>query len=152
MSLEDFFKRADERYAADKAAGLHDVRCEQVRNVDQHHNGFHLCHCSRRRRIALGVTTAPTDPLDFPPPSCPNEFEVPHKVRLDDATARILGRETRDDASLSHDGDGWVCHVCNLAWDRDGYGGAEFTDTHADSDDALRAERDKWLASRKEAC
>lgn len=103
MSLADFWARIEKHHAASVAAGEHDPACEWT-------PGFYLCNCSKRRREANGITTVPREDLDFPPPSCP-----------------------RCSGDLDHDGDGWLCLPCHLAWNSSGVGDtARFTDDHGD--------------------
>lgn len=120
---KDFFTEWAERVAAEyKAAverGEHDGQCEY--DV----TGFYLCHCSKRRREAKGITEVPTDDLDFPPPDCPRCFK-----------------------SLVHDGESWRCYGCSLTWDSNGAGdSATFTDDYGD----LTATKKNWRAVREGA-
>lgn len=97
---DEFNARCAAEYAEQVAAGRHDRECEQG-------DGFWICNCSKRRRVAQGRVTPPGD-LEFPPPDCPTcEREV------------------------WHDGDGWCCDRCALSWSSNGTG-AEFTDDHGD--------------------
>lgn len=69
-----------------------------------------LCHCHKRWREANGFTELPTDDLEFPPPSCPS-----------------------CDRDLWHNGDGWQCDPCALAWGSNGTGSSVCrTDDHGD--------------------
>ena len=105
MSIEHFWERANQRHAEEVEAGKHDAECEWSAEEN-----FRLCHCSKRRREAEGFTEPPTEDLYFPPPDCPH-----------------------CDRELGHDGDGWVCRSCRLAWNTDGSGeSAHFTDDHGD--------------------
>lgn len=104
-----------ERHQKELVDGLHDSDCE-FRS-----EGFYLCHCSKRRREARGLTTPPIDDLEFPPPSCP---------------VRSCYKD------LEHDGDRWRCYDCNLSWDSDGRGySAQFTDDYGPN---LAAEVARW--------
>lgn len=102
MSLDDFFKTVRGRHEQELTeGGHHDERCEW------RPNGHYICNCAKRRRIAEGFTEEPGD-LYFPPPACLRCY--------------------RD---LDHDGDGWVCEPCHVAWDGDGTD-ARFTDDMGD--------------------
>lgn len=112
-----------DRMAAEHEAAVelekHDEQCE----VDV--RGFFLCHCSKRRREARGLTEPPTDDLYFPPPRC-----------------------TKCDERLYHDGDGWACEDCSLSWDSSGAGrSARFTDVYGDD---LVADAERWRSKQKE--
>jgi hypothetical protein len=101
------------RYHEAVARGEHDDQCEY------HPEGFYLCHCKKRARVATGLTELPDTPLDFPPPSCSNCY-----------------------ADTEFDGDSFVCHECHLAWSSDG------TDPHWTDDygDDLPQDSAKWAA------
>lgn len=101
--LDDFFVRARAQHV--KSEWYDPERCE----ADSHST---LCHCHKRWREARGVTTLPTEDLDFPPPECPS-------CRKD----------------LWHDGDGWCCNPCALSWDSDGNGrSVHWTDVYGNEE------------------
>lgn len=110
-------ERVAANHAASVADGEHDEKCEfDVR-------GFYLCHCSKRRREAAGLTKPPTEDLYFPPPSCPNCHEA-----------------------LWHEDDSWGCAECALTWDSDGHGcSARFNDDYGDD---LEADLEQWRATQ----
>lgn len=97
--------RCAREHAEAVARGEHDGKCEYLRTP-----GFHLCHCSKRRREAKGHATPPGE-LIFQPPICPR---CDHEVDSDD------------------DG-GWICHRCCVYWDNHGTGAA-FYDDYGDID------------------
>lgn len=115
----DWRERVRADHKASIARGEHDSECEF--DVDA---GYYLCHCSKRRREAAGVTEVPTDDLYFPPPDCP-----------------------RCGKGLDHDGDQWRCYPCCLSWDSNGSGdSARFTDVFSDD---LAADKRRWDEKRE---
>jgi hypothetical protein len=117
MTHEEWQADVRRRYAEAVARGEHDEQCEY------HPEGFYLCHCRKRRRLAAGHTELPNPGLDFPPPPCPNCY-----------------------GDLSFDGDGWDCRPCHLSWSSDG-SNPHWTDDYGDdlaADSARWAEH--WLA------
>lgn len=102
-SLENWNAQRLDRYAKAHAEGMHDSKCEQRERSS-------LCHCSKRRREARGLTTPPAEDLYFPPPDCPS-----------------CGGD------LEFDGDGFTCPTCALSWDSNGTGSsAKFDDEYGD--------------------
>lgn len=96
--LDRMRAEAQVRYDAETAKGEHDGQCEwRPRSW--------LCHCSKRRREAVGFTTPPE--LDWVPPACGR-----------------CGNDTNPT-----DG-GFICETCHVYWDRNG--DAEFTDDFGD--------------------
>lgn len=104
--IADLEARWTAQHGADVAAGLHDDQCEYGKR-SRTGSTLMLCHCSKRRREAKGLTVAPSEDLEFPPPQCSNCHE-----------------------ELWHDGDCWRCDDCCLSWASDGHGGACFTDDY----------------------
>lgn len=65
MSGETLTEWMRNKHTNEMERGLHDDQCEW------RSTGFYLCHCSKRRREADGLT-APLDDIYFPPPMCPS--------------------------------------------------------------------------------
>jgi hypothetical protein len=103
--MDDFFTRLVDRHAAQAAEGKHDERCEW------RPDGFYICNCSARKRIASGYTEPPGE-LIHQYPVCP-----------------------RCDEEVSHDGDSYVCSRCSVWWDESG--DAHFNDDHGDLTESL---------------
>lgn len=116
-ALARYAEATAKRHEAAVARGEHDGQCEWRAP------GFYLCHCSKRRREAIGFTKPPAEALYFAPPACP-----------------------RCGNDVDHDGEGWQCYVCRISWDPDGTG-AEFTDDYGDdlAEDLANWEA-KWAA------
>lgn len=100
--LEDWNAQKIDRYREALELGRHDEECEQRERSS-------LCHCSKRRREARGLTTPP---------------EIWHR-------APQCGG-CRDD--LSYDGDQWHCRRCATAWDieAEDFSAGTFTDDYGD--------------------
>lgn len=101
MSLENWNAQKLDRYAEALALGLHDHECEQRERSS-------LCHCSKRRREAKGLTTPPA--IWHHSPTC---GQCHNEVTWDD---------------------GWRCYTCAVQWDTaagDGDTG-EFIDDYGD--------------------
>ena len=96
------------RYNAELAKGLHDDNCEQ-------RDRFWICHCSKRARIAKGVTD---------PPELINMYPV------------CAGC----DREVYHDGDSFRCDNCHVSWPAGPETPGEFTDDHGD----LSEDGDRW--------
>lgn len=112
FSHEQWTERVAQAYRDSVARGEHDRECEY------HPEGFYLCHCKKRRRVAVFGNEPPSAELYFPPPSC-----------------------TRCDGDLYWD-EGWRCDECSLRWSSHGTD-AEYTDDHGDD---LAAESARWAA------
>lgn len=117
MFTEEWNEECRVRHEESVARGEHDAECEYD------YRGFHLCHCSKRKREAEGFTSPPDEELYFPPPDCP-----------------------RCGSGLDHDGDGFQCYGCSLCWSSDGTR-PQFTDSYGDD---LAADKAKWLENRLE--
>lgn len=113
-ALDSFRARVVANYEAAVARGEHDDQCEYDPR------GFFLCHCSKRRREARGLVSPPTEPLEFPPPDCPE-----------------------CDRGLVHDGDSFCCSHCSLSWDDAGE--AHFTD---DFGEDLAGQAERWRSKQ----
>ena len=118
--INDWRERSSKRHAQEVAAGLHDDQCEYgprlVKFADGHtgESYLHMCHCSKRRRIANGWTEPP-GPLEYQYPLCP-----------------------RCDNKVSHDGDGFVCDTCRVTWSSANMGDVgTFTDDYGDLGEPL---------------
>lgn len=97
--MDDFRASCNTRHATSVAAGEHDELCEW-RDA-----GHFLCHCSKRRREAVGFTKAPA--LMHQYPLCDGCWE-----------------------EVDHTGDSWECPRCHVSW---GLGpGGDDTDTFTD--------------------
>ncbi|KEP75877.1 hypothetical protein HR12_21025 [Microbacterium sp. SUBG005] len=110
MNHEEWKTNIPKRYEEAVARGEHDTDCEY------HPEGFYLCHCRKRARIAQGFVEPPSGELYFPPPSC-----------------------LRCHGDLDYD-EGWTCHECRLHWSAAGTD-AEYQDDHGDD---LAAESARW--------
>ena len=101
-----------ERYLVERARGEHDDECEVIPQ------GFWLCACALRSRLAKGITTVP-GPLAYVNPICP-----------------------RCNEHVSYDGEGFVCEDCHVAWSSvDHNDPGEFNDDYGD----VAADRAAWL-------
>lgn len=115
--MTDPYESMRERYQQTVIAGLHDDDCEQ-----RPHDGYFLCHCAKRERIARGITTPPMLYIAYP----------------------TCGECRRQ---VDSDGDGFTCERCHARWPysfEDGERG-EFTDDYGELDP------DRWVASRTRA-
>lgn len=97
--MEDWNARHLERYTNQVKVGQHDAACEQRERSS-------LCHCSKRRREAMGRTTLPT--IAFPSPCC-----------------------SVCETDVEFDGDGFDCPTCSASWDRNASDGSQ-ADTWTD--------------------
>jgi hypothetical protein len=115
--LDDFTRRGQERHDVQVAAGEHDgLReygprfCESFEHIDGSHAGIvyiHMCHCSKRRREALGNTALP-GPVEWQSPSCPTCYQT-----------------------LEGDGEYWACAKCCVEWGGSGET-ARWSDVYGD--------------------
>ena len=105
-----------ERYEKEVRAGLHDEQCERMPA-----EGWHICDCRKRDRLARGITEPPGE-LIHNYPTCPGCY-----------------RETW------HDGDSFRCDHCHATWPESYSDHAVFDDEVGD----VAADRQKWLDRRK---
>lgn len=112
MSVADFWARVRASHAAEVDRGEHDDDCEWRAG------GFHLCHCSKRRREAAGHTEPPM--LIFESPTC-----------------------SGCGMTAQHDGDGWQCPRCKVYFGERYDEPGEWTDDYGPN---LAADLAKWEA------
>lgn len=111
--MANFYQRIRDEHAAEVEQGLHDEVCEY--RVD----GFYICNCSMRKRVAEGYTEPPGE-LIYQNPLCPRCY-----------------------TEVGHDGDSYVCVPCKASWSSSDHGhGATFTDDHGSLD------VEQWEAGR----
>ncbi len=126
-SLEQWWERVSQealdRHADERAKGLHDAQCEW-RHEPGALNGFHMCHCSKRKREREGFTEAPE--LHWQYPLCGHCWQ-----------------------EVDHDGDSFYCPRCHVSWSNNATDGdtGEFTDDHGDLAKHLAA----WEAKRPDS-
>lgn len=112
MSMAEWHAKVKARHDEEVANGLHDTECEH------RDNGYYLCHCSKRKRIAEGYTEPP-EALLFSNPTCPRCY-----------------------TETDHDGDSYYCVPCKVTWP-DPNEPAEFTDDYGELDPSPWDERAK---------
>lgn len=113
-ALENWNAQKLDRWTDAYRLGRHDDDCEQRER-------YGLCHCSKRRRLAAGLTEPPT--LSHHAPTC-----------------------DRCDRDVTFDGDSWVCYPCATRWDSNAGDGdrGEFFDDHGA--DGLSDADERWGA------
>lgn len=114
-TLTQLRERAETEHAEAVARGEHDEHCEW------RPEGFYLCHCSKRARIAAGYTEPPGE-LIVEYPTCPRCWR-----------------------QVDHDGDRFRCYPCRVSWSSAQHDDGEFTDDYGDD---LATDLARWEAAR----
>lgn len=95
----------------------HDDQCERLPD-------FYICHCSKRARIARGLTELPDLTIQYP----------------------ICGGCGHE---VDHDGDSFVCYRCMATWSTragDGDLAERFMDDYDEPGTTLEQMRERWVS------